>query len=279
MIASVALAEANLTPSERLAANSAVYEFVGWAWGMKLPLRFEDVFASAVVEYYCDVGCRTLSGTVSASRRALLRRVASHARTLRPSSAPRVASLAGAPYDTGELVALVSWARSFPTAASRQDADTLLALGLGAGLSASEIIALRHGDVVRPAVGVDILVRGSSGRVVPVLRAYQALLPPPSRDETRFVFRAARRGEYVNAITNFTGRVQGARPVAQRMRATWIVHHLEASTPLDVLLDAAGLTTPAALRRFLPFVRHHTAEERLRILRFAVTPDGDDQAL
>jgi integrase len=254
-----------------------VEDFVGWSWSMNLPLRFVDVFAPAVIEYYCDVGCRALSVTARAHRRAVLRRIAGYGRALRPPSAPQKASLAGAPYDAGEFIALISWARSFVTATSRRDAHSLLALGFGAGLSASEIIALRHSDVLSRASGADIIVRGPSARVVPVLRAYQALLPASNGDRNLFAFRAARHGEYVNAITNFTRRVPGPRPVVQRMRATWIVHHLEASTPLDVLLDAAGLATPAALTRFLPFVRQRPVEERLRLLRFAVAPDGDDQ--
>jgi hypothetical protein len=75
----------------------------------------------------------------------------------------------------------------------------------------------------------------------------------------------------VNAITNFVNRGYsgGLRPSSQRMRATWIVCHLNARTPLNVLSTAAGLESIDALARFQPFMHPWPEDDARRLLRTA----------
>jgi hypothetical protein len=57
------------------------------------------------------------------------------------------------------------------------------------------------------------------------------------------------------------------------MRATWIVHHLNANTPLTVLTTAAGLESLDALARFERFARRLDDERANRLLRYAEAGD------
>ncbi|MGO1542897.1 MAG: hypothetical protein ACTHXA_00995 [Gulosibacter sp.] len=60
----------------------------------------------------------------------------------------------------------------------------------------------------------------------------------------------------VNAGSDFLGRTNDPtrRPDAYRLRATWIVTHLIAQAPTDVLLPAAGLKEAHSLAYYLKFV-------------------------
>ena len=70
-----------------------------------------------------------------------------------------------------------------------------------------------------------------------------------------------------------TVKVSGDNPKlnAQRLRATWIVWHLCARTPLDVLAAAAGIDRgdSGAIARYLRFVPDMAAAEARLLLRDA----------
>ncbi|MFJ4221858.1 hypothetical protein [Curtobacterium luteum] len=262
---------------ERSRLVAPVAALVRWAWDAGLPLRTEMVFAVATVEYFCEVHCRELSAPVRTARRRLLRRVAAELRAGPPPRCGAVVSAGVGPYSPEERMLLINWARSFTTTQAGRDAHVLLALGLGAGLTASEVIGLRWLSVRQHASGIDVVLNGGRGRTVPVLSAFAAVLAAGRSDPERFVFRPARHGAYVNAITNFTARSTGLRPQMQRMRTTWLTHHLHAGTPIDVLLPAAGLPSTTTLERYLRYLEPREpgwSADRLRFPESEVGPPG-----
>jgi integrase len=162
------------------------------------------------------------------------------------------------PYTFRELITLRSWALAQGTENRRLNAAALLSLGIGAGLTGREIVNLTVDDIQTDENGVLVHVRGDRERTVPVLREWESALQTKvaGASITEPAFRPGRTTANRNLITDFVSRANGKVALqARRMRATWLVHHLEAGTPLVLLLAAAGLSSPEALDRFLKFVR------------------------
>lgn len=257
------------------AVQPAITEFCLWSWQTAaLPLDAEELFDRSIIGYYVQVGCGHLTAAARGNRRSLLLRISEVLTDSPPERLPPLpSSNPSTPYSRREIVSTVSWARGQSTEERRSNAHLLIAVGLGAGLSAQEIIALRRKDIRRTGNEVDIRVRDGRTRTVPMLHEYVELLPDQSHHDDEYAFRPGRQQPFVNAITNFVqrGYAGGLRPSSQRMRATWIVHHLDARTPLSVLTTAAGLESIDALARFERFTRAVSADEAARLLRFATS--------
>lgn len=171
------------------------------------------------------------------------------------------------PYSKDEIASLVSWASSRSTPDARRNADVLLGLGLGAGLTASEIGNLRSHDVYLDAQGVQVRVCGARARVVEMVGVWAERMRPHVENGSEYVFRPGRTKSWPNIITSFAGRSdREVRPQTQRMRATWIVRHLEARTHVVTLMDAAGVASLEAFTRFMGFVEHPGEQEARRSL-------------
>ena len=249
-----------------------------WAWQTAaMPLERDVIFAVRTIERFIAVGL-THYGS-KAGRNTLRSRLLRISEALLEAAAspPVLRPLGGsdptAPYTAREVVTLKSWAIAQTTAERRSNAESLLALGLGAGLAGREIVNLTIGDIRADHDGVLITVRGERARVVPVLREWERALAERvdgCQDET-WAFREQHAGANRNLITDFVSRAEGKiRLQARRMHSTWIVQHLEAGTPLVPLMRAAGLQSPEALDRFLRFVREPDATYFRNALRDAV---------
>lgn len=261
-------------PYTTYALYRASTEFTLWAWQTAgLPLEVEDLFERSVIAFYVQTGCGQLTAAARGNRRSLLLRMSEHLLLDAPTRLePMPASNPSEPYSRREIVSIVSWARAQSTPERRANAHALVALGLGGGLSSQEIIALQVKDVHRERDQVTVTVAGTRRRDVPLLDEYAELMPAVNiATPNGFVFRPGRTQIYVNAISNFVKRGNGGglRPTTQRMRATWLVHHLNAGTPLTVLTRAAGLESLDALARFEHFATEIDAATATRLLRSA----------
>lgn len=260
-------------PYPMKAIQPAIAELALWGWqSAGLPLDAEELFDRSVIGYYVQVGCGQLTAAARGNRRSVLLRISEVLTETAPQRLPPLpSSNPSAPYKPKDIVAMVSWARGQSTAERRVNAHLLIVLGLGAGLSAQEIIALRGGDISNHGRQYDVHVRSGRPRTVPILQALADIMPAEQRQPGEYLFRPGRRQPSVNAITNFVNRGYsgGLRPSSQRMRATWIVCHLNARTPLNVLSEAAGLESIDALARFQPFIRPIPDDDARRLLRNA----------
>jgi integrase len=248
-----------------------VADFTLWCWSHAgLPLD-DEVFDRATIGHYIATGCPQLTPAARGNRRSLLLRVSealgvakvNRLRPLPPSDPT-------APYRHAELVSVISWARGQSTPDRRRNGHILLALGLGAGLSAQEIIELRRKDVTRDEQGTTISVPGPRPRVVPVLREWEDALDGPGQDDD-FVFRSGRTMAYTNAISNFVARGprHGIRPQSQRMRTTWLIRQLDAGTPVAVLAEVAGVDSLEAFTRYMKFTARVPRVDAMRLVREA----------
>ncbi len=161
-----------------------------------------------------------------------------------------------APYTGTEVAALRAWVYGQPSQARRVQADRLLSLGLGAGLTAAEIAATSVDDLHVDDVGVLISVRGPRTREVPVLADWSGPLKQVAENPncTGYVLLPSRK-RIRNLISNFANSGSGEPgPNSHRMRSTWIVRHLIAGVPVRGLLKAAGIETVQGLTKFLTHV-------------------------
>jgi integrase len=261
------------TPYSRRELLFAVSRLAVWARtpiGPALPR--DAVLARITIDRFAQQGLPEFAPASRANVRAQLLRVAEALLDPRRAGTrlrPLGAADPTAPYERADVVALLSWTRTQNTARRRADAAVLLALGLGAGLSASEIGTTRACDIRMDADGVTVVVHGDRARTVPVLGRWERTLARAlDLSPDAYVFRPNREGFWPNLISNFVGRAPGAvRPQTQRMRSTWIVHHLEQRAPLAALMDAAGVDSLEAFTRYMQFVTPPDTAAARSILR------------
>lgn len=232
-----------------------------WAWETAgFDLEIDVVFRRSVIGHYVATGASEYKPAGRGNLRSQLLRMSE---VLLPESvqqrlAPLPPSDPTRPYKPKEIASLLAWAEWQSTAARRANARTLLSLGLGAGLSATEIGHLRIDDIRVDHQGVVAHIVGERARDVPLLRAWESILVDRRQQLAgeRWAFRENHTNFYPNLISNFVNRsrVTVVRPQAQRMRTTWLVTHLSAGTPPAVLLAAAGVDSLGALGRYLQFV-------------------------
>lgn len=236
----------------------AVTRLVEFAHNLHMPLEDRTAFDPFTVERFAQFHLATYNRASRNSMRARLRRVSEA--LLGETAAVQTRALgkaaASRPYSARDIADLDGWAQAQPSEERRTSARALLALGLGAGLTGAEIIALRRGDVI---VGetTDVSVAGAVPRVVPMVSDWADELSDRLTylGTDGWVFHSEQRGGNINLITDFISRTGPHVPLqTRRMRATWLIHHLETGTPLKTLLRIAGLQSAEALDRVLPFV-------------------------
>ncbi len=177
------------------------------------------------------------------------------------------------PYSKTELNNWIHWANGLATPRGRDLASTLIACGCGAGLEANDLRVLRGTDVeVRPTGLVIVHVKQARRpRSIPVTSRWsEAVADAAGRAHDDYLFMPGRTPANRNVVTNALARqprLRGEVLSASRLRTTWIVGHLNAGVSLRSLLDAAGLTSTAALDRYLPFVTTDAATTERELSR------------
>ena len=230
-----------------------------------LSLDVETAFAAPTIEQFFHTGLPTWSPASRGNARSMLYRMSetllgTTTRGDRLFALP--ASSPSRPYDAAELKQIDKWIRA-QQGERRRDATVLVALGLGAGLSTSEITGLRVDDLtVVELDGVVVIasveVSCARSRVVTIESRWgeQLAAAVSGRGGQGFAFEPKREAAGKNLVSNFVARSEGegVRPNAQRMRATWVVGHLESGTPIVSLMELAGVRSLDALSRYVRFV-------------------------
>jgi integrase len=232
-----------------------------WAKPSKKDELTDAIFAPAFIEAFIAEGLPSYSAASRGNRRSILLRMSEEilgdrAARVRLEALP--SSTPSAPYTTGEVARLRRWAER-ASEARRPQAQALIALALGCGLSTSEITEVRRGDVIQ--LGTQITVRVRSGRQRSVAMAGEWAAPIIAAivglDDADWVFCPERRGTGgKNMVTNFVAGDSraGLKPNVQRMRATWIVSRLQGGAPAIQLMRDSGVRSMEALNRFARFV-------------------------
>ncbi|WP_145985685.1 hypothetical protein [Microbacterium phyllosphaerae] len=237
----------------------ATRPFLTWAVNVAgVEADLFELFSTSNIERFIVVAREAYSPGSLGNLRSRLFRVAEQIGDLqgrRPPVAALPPSSPVSPYAPREVAEMMSWAVSLSTESRRASAVNLLALGLGAGLSSSEIGNLRVKNVSEhPRGGIDVRVEGARERTVTMKDVWASELRLPA-ELSSYVFRPDRDTTWRTVVNNFVQRAPGTVLVqTQRLRATWIVGHLAAGTHASTLVKAAGVDSLEALTRYLQFV-------------------------
>lgn len=249
-------------PYPRIVLMSTVSRYVAWcvqAAGMEMDRR--SLFARRMIAYGINHAFPDLTAASRGNMRSQLLRVGEVILGA-DLDLPRLPALAAsdpsAPYSPANLRHFRIWANGQNTVHSTRSARALLALGAGCGLSTREISAVHAGDVRVDQWGIRVTVREDRPRQVPALHNWEEMIQQAvtGADPDKPLFRHGHDAFYPNIVTNFVARSAGVglKPQTQRLRATWLVAHLDAGTPTVLLLPAAGLTSLESLSRYTRFL-------------------------
>lgn len=238
--------------------------FFHWARTVALPQEPSTLTRTNVGRYDSEV-LVDAGGSTRQTRRSRLMAMADQ---IHPDEAPvKGPPLAhrsvAPPYSLSEMAVIRRVARVQPTKQLARQMCLLVGLGAGAGIDITDIKRLRESDVTDhgPDTGIEVHVtnlrrskdntENRNHRTVWVLREYE--------DMVRIGLEGARRGhlllgrdaERANVAASVFARAVLSKEVPEvaqaRLRSTWLATHLQRSTPLNVLLQAAGLTTARTL--------------------------------
>lgn len=257
--ASAALTKDLLFNLTRLAAH---------CWEQGWELTPDTVLSEAVVEHHIAMRARKGQAdnphartTLRQARLALIDGETLGVRFTRPQ-----VQRSPAPFAPADYAGIESWAKSRRDADHRRTACAIAALGMGAGLRAAEMVSVKRTDVLHQPGGLSVQVTVGRPRTVPLLHSWEPLLHlamerPGRGDHLIGVTGKAASGNYVGEFTTRSGG-----PDSRRMRATWLVTHLQFGTPLDLLLATAGNTTLDSFQRYLDHVQRDS-ESADRLMR------------
>lgn len=242
-------------PYPRAAIINAVTHHVDWCVSTAgLPQSRDDLFRRDVIGAAVAM-MPTRQSSTRGRRRSILLRVGEALGTIPvpPPLPPLAAASPSAPYTANEIDEVFRWA-NIQSEKDLPSSLALVSLGLGAGLPTRDLAGVRGRDVAEDGAFVQL-----KDRRVPVIEDWPEELAELARraaDRNTTLFRPGVAWSK-NVVTVFVARSfgSGMRPSTQRMRATWLVHHLSIGTPMQDLLSAAGLQSMDALvryERFLP---------------------------
>ncbi|MFF1876585.1 tyrosine-type recombinase/integrase [Leifsonia sp. NPDC058230] len=260
------------TPYTASLLMTVAIPFVAWCVNEQgLPMTANVVFSRQAIDAYVTLENKGRAEGTRRNYRAMLMRIsevvapAEHPDSLTPLSRKRIAT----PYAPPEMSQFRFWAVGQQTAQKRYRARLMLVLCAGAGLRPSDIAHLYKRDVVIDDRGVLVNVRGDRPRIVPLLREWEAWMLPllDEADDEHPLWGEPNRRDRSNLLSSFTQYTAGTYPRGDRLRATWLVHHLQAGTPIKELLRAAGFDKFENLPRYLEFVTSLEVDEYRAALR------------
>ncbi len=261
-------------PERATEYSSRFTQLAWWAYRSGVPLVVEEVLHPDNVDCFLTDDWSGLEPGSQATYRSLLRRLGRLVLgpPLYPNPAvPTRSSDPTLPYTEVELAALVAWARGLQTELKADGAIALLGLASGAGLTSSELNVVVESDIECRSVGLSVVVRGDKARSIPVRCDWEwAVEHAVERARGGLLFQPHRERSSSKHVSRFVEHVPTGpdvpKLVVQRLRATWIVGHLNGRVPQNVLAAAAGVEVQQVAKYMLhmaPFSRD-AAESFLR---------------
>ncbi|WP_022894526.1 site-specific integrase [Agromyces subbeticus] len=221
-----------------------------------LPMATEDLLTPRIIDAY--IGSLGLADGTKATYRSKL---IDTAERLNPDGFPQRMKRIGrrsiaAPYSPTEMTEFENWANGQASEIKTRKARLMLALCAGAGLRPGEL-ELLCSDVTVDDQGILLAIRsGETPRDVPVLRRWEswitAELDKLPADGPLWMSDGQRKNK--SLLNAFTEKTSGKAPNGSRLRATWIVAHLAAGTPIKELMRAAGMVQFNNLHHYLVYV-------------------------
>ncbi|WP_251449376.1 tyrosine-type recombinase/integrase [Microbacterium sp. Marseille-Q6648] len=264
LAAAVALRPTTYDSTRRLMTMSA--RFHAWLWATSgIELTVDRVYTQNNIDLYLQnqLGRRSKTHKWGVARQLVANGRALTDAELKGLPAPDLRLRA--PFTTPQIATMHSWANSLTTLKKRQNAWGLLGLAGGAGLRAEEIVDTTVGNIDAVNGRVFVNVPGPHPRRVPVRHAWARVLlrSIEGRNATDAVFRGPYIEEYPPRIIQvfLTDHPALVRPTPSRLRASWLIHHIDSGVPLPVLKEVGGFDSYHTLFRYLELARPLTASD------------------
>lgn len=238
-------------------------QLAAWCHANGIALTPDTALRETTIERYCAIAESDgrHSTTTRATIRARLRYLASAQRLAgQPPKPPELRrGRVKPPYTAAEIARFFGLVAGEPEPHATRLTALLLA-GLGAGCGSEELRHLRGTDVTTAADGVVLAhLLGRRERSVAVVGRYAARLVEVAAGSDDVILIGGQeegRRAVASRLLQRLRRPADLPPLEPgRLRSTWIVGRLEAGVRLDVVMEAAGLTTPTTivdLAAFLP---------------------------
>ncbi|MFB6611815.1 hypothetical protein ACFCVO_15910 [Agromyces sp. NPDC056379] len=221
-----------------------------------LPMTTEDLLTPRIIDAYVG-SLERADGTKATYRSKLI----DTAERLNPNGFPPRMERIGrrsiaAPYSQSEMTEFENWANFQASDIKTRKARLMLALCAGAGLRPGELDLLCS-DVTVDDRGVVLNLRSSEApRDIPVLSRWESWITAELEKlpVDGPLWMSDRQRKNKSLLNSFTEKTSGKAPNGARLRATWIVAHLAAGTPIKELMRAAGMVQFNNLHHYLAYV-------------------------
>lgn len=251
-------------PGHRRRALQLLYaatHLAAWCDAGGIPVTATNSLRDPTIERFCAWAEHEarFSATTRSTIRARLRHLA--AANPVPGNRPAAPSLPRGrirpPYTPAEAAGFLHLARNQRDPDRRRRLLGLLCAGLGAGCAPEDLRRLRGNDVEFDGGVTWVTIRGPRARRVPVLGLYAKELRWAAEHSGDRLLIGGRKSDRRSVTTALLHRIDGGGDLPPiepgRLRSTWLATHLENGVRLDVLMAAAGLTTPTTI---VDLVRH-----------------------
>ena len=274
------------SPTSTFARIKTATDFVLWCLRTDVPLHAEAMFTPPRVEQYVatQVGHRNPRGR--AAVRTVLRSVGRNCTVKagwdRPTPRLDTGLRVMPPYTPAEVREYWNAALAQSTGRRRHVIGTILTLGLGAGLTNTEMFELRTSQVLDHPLHDGLLVLALVDRLVPVRAELSDMLRLlcDAQPEGRLI---GGRAEQVNNYKQLTQMVQNLTiPTSlpalslRRLRTTWIVQCLVGGSNPSEVCHAAGISVDFAstITRYLPYVPVRDGQDAWMLWAAGLPMDG-----
>ncbi|TFC86909.1 hypothetical protein E3T24_05890 [Cryobacterium sp. TmT2-59] len=235
---------------------AATAKFAHWLWQTAAAnLDPAAAFRPALIRRFVHEVMPARAETYQQQTAQRLNTLVAHFTAATPDRQTRKNPASAHPYASRDLITFRSSAARRTNVERRMNAHVLLALGAGAGMRAEEIALARISDVTTDGDELLVSVRGNHPRTVPLRVEWRRALATGinGREPGEWLFAGYRLPEYPARVIHQFGidAPDEPTPSATRLRATWIVRHLNAGLRLDILLELAGLATPTSLAPYV----------------------------
>lgn len=220
-----------------------------------------------VINAYTSHRKSEVEAPVAERERKLLRTLADLSNTVEKRTVATTAT-PSTPYSLLEQDEIRYWASWQPSDHRSRVASGIAALGLGCGLTSREMAQVREQDVTPLDDGM--LGVTLDGRTIPVLASWNdELASTLTGDPAQFLISPRSVLRDATATTTSLVLCGPDSPSPQRMRATWLLTHVDASTNVFAVMAAAGLSAPDFLRRLASFASFTPASEQVASFRLS----------
>ena len=248
-------------------ALSILTSFADWVLITGVTSVDEAALNERVINSYNSHRKSEVEGPVAERERKLLRTLAGLSNTVEKRTVATTAS-PSTPYSLLEQEEIRYWAHWQQTDHRSRVTTAVAALGLGCGLTSLEMAQVREEDVIMLADGM--LGVQLKERTVPVLASWNDELASPLVGEASRYLVSPKSVVRDKLATAASLKICGPdSPSPQRMRATWLLAHVDASTNVFALMAAAGLSAPDFLRRIASFASFTPASEQAASFRLS----------